>query len=328
MSPLPGPAPARRSGRRFSARCCLLLLLPVLLLPAAMAFAGSVSRESGGALSRLVQMVSEAGASEQQDFAWIALSEVIAAYEKVYLSSATEVPKEKKARDKLISWRHGTRIYISELRDLLARFAGSIELQTQTEGPPVIYIDGAPVVISGPEIGRANSLEKRIVDTYCALYDCGELFRSESRVPAAESLPGPGNWTLRNFGKASYTTPDGLIFNFSGISDRNEKQQVCEALAAELRSLVAGLREAMDAGYRIDWNSLEIQQLSGGRGHRVLFNDAGEYLRMALPALSQFAALSPGIVAWIKRRSIGGTPAEVEIFADRLRLEHGAVGPE
>jgi hypothetical protein len=308
----------RRSHRHFSRGWFLLLLAIALLLPCS----ESLSGKAGNTFSRLVQIVADSGENAQQDFAWIALAELIAAYEKVYLSSRSERPREKKSREKLISWRSGTQSYISQLHSLLDRLPGSVELQLQVEaaGPPIIVIDGNPVVISGPEIGSAMLMEKRIIDTYCAMYDCSELDDIAEQRSAVVTTAGRGVWNLRKFGKASYETPDGLVFTFSGISGRKLKQQICEALALELRGLASGLRDAVNAGYAVDWNSLEIQTLAGSRGHKVLFNSAGEYIRMEIPELAQLGALPSGLLAWIKQRTTEEEPTEVEIFADRLLL--------
>jgi len=282
-----------------------------------------VSDKGGDNFSRLVQLVAESGADARQDFTWIALSELAAAYEIVFTNSRMEMPKAKKARAKLVSWRNGTRRFISELHNLIDRLGGSMEIQMQAEeaGPPVIYIDGEPVVISGPEIGSARLMEKRIIDTYCTMYDCSELSRPAEQQTTGGITPVGGIWTLRNFGKASYQTPDGLIFTFSGMSGRNLKQEICEQIAAEMRGLVSGLRDAIHAGHSIDWKHLEIQPLAASRGHRILFSRTGEYLRMDLPALSQLKLSVPGIRTWIEQRAIDGMPVEVEILADRLLLK-------
>ena len=79
------------------------------------------------------------------------------------------------------------------------------------------------MVISGPEIGSSMLMEKRITDIYCALYDCGELSGKADRSSAVSAGSGRG-LTLKNFGKASYETADGLIFTFSGISGRKAKR--------------------------------------------------------------------------------------------------------
>ena len=323
------PSVKRHRTPRSGAGWFLLLLVPALLLPSSTAQGESSSGQDENSLSRLVQLVIASDENAQQDFSWIALSELAAAYEKVYQSSGSEVLKEKRARDKLISWRSGTQRYISELHALLERLPGSVELQIQAgeAGPPVIVIDGRPVVISGPEIGSSMLMEKRITDIYCALYDCGELSGKADR-PSAVSAGSGGVWTLKNSGKASYETADGLIFTFSGISGRKAKEQISEDFAAEIRGLRAGLRDATEAGHRIDWNNLDIQPLAGGRGHRVQFNLDGEYLRMTLPGLAQPGALSPEVLAWIRRSAIDGMPAEVEIFADRLLPGPGGIGFE
>lgn len=315
----------QQNERRFNARWPLLLFAISFLGALSSAQSENHSQRSGDVFSRLVQIVAESGENEQQDFSWIALSELTAAYERVFMDSRTETPKEKRSRDKLISWRNGTRRYISELHDLLDRLPGSVEIQLQAEtvGPPVIYIDGKPTIISGPDIGSADLMEKRIIDTYCAMYDCSELPTSAGQQPEAAPTPGGGSWSLRNVGQASYVTPDGLIFTFSGVSERKEKQRICEAFASEIRNLAAGLRGALDAGHVIHWDRIEIQPLTGSRGHRIQFNRSGESLRMELPLLARIGAPAAEMLAWIKQRATGGESGEFEILADSLLLKGG-----
>ena len=310
----------QQPGRSCNLGWMLLQLAALYLLPWNMAQSEAVRDPAADRFSRLAQIVAEAGENAKQDFSWIAISELTAAYEKVYLSSRGENPQERRAREKLFSWRSGTRSYLAMLHRLLERLPGSTELQIQASeaGPPIIYIDREPVVISGPDIGSVRFMEKRIVDTYCALYDGSELATPSGQQSDAVIPSGAGIWTLKRIGSASYTTPDGLVFVFSGVTGRSLKQQRCEAIAAEMRGVVAGLRDAADAGHLIQWSSLEIRLLAGGRGHRVRFNSAGEYLRAELPLLARIAPLQPLVFSWIKQRTIDERPIEIEILADPL----------
>ena len=313
-----------RRERQDNARWPLLLFLLPLLAAVNSVQGENRAEQSGDRFSQLVQIVAASGENEQQDFSWIALSELTAAYESVFTSSGSETPKERRSRDRLVSWRSATRSYISELQGLLERLPGSVDIQMQADSveAPVIYIDGTPIVLSGPEIGGVKLMEKRIIDTYCAMYDCGELNTPAGQQPEAVYTSVGGSWHLRNFGKASYVTTDGLIFTFNGLSERPAKQQVCEAFAAELRNLAAGLRDALDAGHRIDWDRLEIQPLAGGRGHRIQFNRSGEYLRLELPLLARNGVPAAAMLAWIRERATGGGESgEFEIAADPLLLQ-------
>lgn len=305
-----------------------LLLVALLLAPAGQTLGQKGVERPADNFSRLVRIVAAADQDAQQDFAWIALSELVAAYEKVYASSATERPKKQKAREKLYSWRSATRSYVAELYRLLERLSAGADIQIQAEeaGPPVIHINGTPVIISGPEIGSVMLMEKRIIDTYCDMYDCSDLATAVERQAEMEPRisAGSGSWTLQNFGRASYRTKDGLIFLFSGLSERDEKQRACDEIAAELRSLSAGLQDAALAGHWIEWESIDIQPLARELGERVRFNSAQEYLLLPLPLLAQSWPPAPGILNWLRQRAFDGT-AEVEIVADPLLRRLGVI---
>lgn len=320
-----------RDGKQSRSGWLLPMLVCVLLASPGQSLSQKDTDGQADAFPRLVRMVANADADAQQDFTWIALSELVASYEKVYTSSASEKSKKKKAREKLSSWRSGTQAYIAQLHRLMERFSGGVEIQIHVEkaGPPVIYIDDTPVIISGPEIGSGMQMERRIVDAYCAMYDCGDLVSSAGRNAATErvSSSAAGGWTLQNSGSTSYRTADGLLFLFSELSGRDEKQQACNAIAAELRELSNGLRDAALAGHWIEWDSIEIQPQGDGRGERVKFNSAQEFLRLPLPLLAQSLPYTPAMLTWLKQRAFDDT-AEVEIAADPLLRRIGIIGDE
>jgi hypothetical protein len=273
-------------------------------------------------LRELATLVARSDYAAQQDFAWIALSELTATYEQVLANSAARLPQSQRARRKLYSWRSGTQDFVDSLQRLLARLDGSVNLRLRIDetGPPVLYIDQQPVVLSGPELGAARLMERRIFDAYCAIYDCAEILpQTVSQSPRLQP-DIDGRWWLEDYGRVSYRTTDGLICRFRAINERALKQQVCERIAAELRALARALREAQLAGHRIDWNGLRIESLAAGRGQRLLLRPGGAYLRLPLPSLAATGQLGEQLRYWLQRR-VESERAQAEIPGPLLRAQ-------
>lgn len=313
---------------RLGIRAWLLLLCAAYLGLTSIVRAGNaVELRRQNPFSQLAGMVAESGIAERQDFAWIAVSEVINAYEKALQESGREMPTRPEARVKLARWRRGTRDFSRQLYPLLdyLRLAPDIQIQVGGVGPTVLFIGNHPVVISGPEISSARQMEGRIIDTYCGLHDCPELLLT-SQTPATV-LPhvGRGSWVLANRQPVRYETPDGLSFVFSNLTARDDKQRACERIARELRTLTTGLSDAQRAGYRIEWERVAIRSLPGRSGSHVQFNGEGDYLLLDLPLLEQAALLDGGALAWVESRMRGKEARKRFTRMERLLSEHGLI---
>ncbi len=284
----------------------MLWFLLVLGFPTPVAFAGSQISFTVGdsAFTQLTQFVAEADMQARQDFAWISISELIATYERVISESALERPDSSKERIKLTSWRSGAAAFSRDLQRLRERLRESVEVEVQPGGvgAAVIFIDGSPLVLSGPEIGAADRIETRILGDFCTMYLCPE-FSTGNEAASPEVAPvGRGMWLLSNQRLPRYQTPDGLVFVFADLSARREKQETCEIIAGELRTLVGGLGASRRAGLAIDWQRLQVRPLKGAAGYHVTVNANGDYLRLELPYLSRHELLDLGGREWVKKR--------------------------
>ncbi|MCB1760929.1 MAG: hypothetical protein KDI68_14255 [Gammaproteobacteria bacterium] len=308
-------APKRADSPAATARIWLAILLCALFCRVSPADAGEPSPQPGR-LRDLVLQVAGSDYAAQQDFAWIALSELTASYEQALAASAERLPQSQRARRKLYSWRGGAQEFVDELRRLLALLDGTADLRLRVDetGPPVLYVDRQPVVLSGPELGAAQLMEQRIFDGYCAIYDCSGLQPRRGRAPESSREPAgaAGRWWLEDYGRVSYRTGDGLLCRFREIAGRVAKQQACERIATELRVLAEALREAQLAGHGIDWRGLRIESLAAGRGQRLMLHPHGAYLRLPLPSLAAGGGLSDPLLQWLRQR-VAGEEARAEI---------------
>ena len=302
--------------------------LPTLLLAASLCIS---TQAADNALSkerdkfhRLATAVARSDPGQRQDFAWIAIAEVTRAYEQEFSQSQDESLSKARAQRKLARWRKGTRTFIEQLHELQALLstAAEIEIHGDVAGPPVLFINDNPIVISGPGNGMQRLLEQRIIDTYCELHDCREIF-AKPEPPAIVPEPvGPGGWSLGSNRRPRYETPDGLVFLFTDLQERNQKQKMCETLGVELRRLIAGLHNAQRAGYAIEWQHLAINSLERSDNDHLLLNQQGDYLPVALPTLERTGLIHGEALRWIQQRFARKPHRILFQNADRLYLTY------
>lgn len=276
---------------------------PVTAEPVAKSFFHSLA-------SRLVQ----SDKLERFDFTTIALNELINAYEASYRKSAREQHTEPKAQLKLARWRRESKIFVDQLKSEFAGISDQshIEIEADQSGAIILFIDNTPVVISGPEIGKAGEMEQRIIDRFCKLHDCARYSDTPPPPLTREVRTIRGGWHIQNRQGATYETEDGLIFVFRTLDNRAEKQARCEAIAHDLHMLVAGLQNAQRAGYAIDWQRLTIATLHDGTTEHIVINSAGDYLNMDLSFFGSHRGLDEPFLGWLRKR-LAGEPASVVI---------------
>lgn len=254
------------------------------------------------------------------DFATLALHELITVYEDSYRESAHERHDQAKAQLKLARWRRESKAFVDQLKAVSAGVSDQsrIEITVERSGPPILFIDDTPVVISGPEIGKAGLMEQRIMQRFCQLHEC-QRFRpppAEPRVSEPERVAG--GWQLTQRREASYETGDGLIFRFRSLENRQEKQARCEAIARDLRRLVAGIRRAREAGYSVDWRQLRIATLHDGVSEHIVINGTGDYIKLELDYFGSAREPDPALLGWAEKRAAGETSSVVIADAERL----------
>ncbi|MES9845001.1 MAG: hypothetical protein ABW162_15025 [Candidatus Sedimenticola sp. PURPLELP] len=308
--------------RPWITACPTLGLLLMLSLPASSNEQGTpVQLKEKAPFERLVDTLATADAAQRQDFAWIALSEIAHAYELELMESKQETLSSEKRLRKLIRWRKGIRGFIEQLHALIERLPTltEIEIQPAAAGPSILFIGNNPVVLSGPENGMAKFMERRIIDSYCSLYDCSALDEQPEPQPDDEQqLVGRGKWIFEHHRQARYETPDNLVFVFSDLAERSKKQEACDRIAEELRMLASAIRRAKRAGYPIDWSSLVIEPLNGNSKSHVLLNTNGDYLQLELPSLLGGELLDEETVHWTRKKSNGESAPETVIDMKRI----------
>ncbi|WP_029132110.1 hypothetical protein [Sedimenticola selenatireducens] len=288
-----------------------------LLLGSAEAVAGSPVTAEPAAKSYFGSLASKVALSdrlERFDFATIALNELINAYDTSYQESAQEQHDKPKAQLKLARWRRESKIFVDQLKSQFAGISDQshIEIQADQSGAIILFIDNTPVVISGPEIGKAGQMEQRIIDRFCKLHDCTRYHNTPPSPLTSEVRKVRGGWHIQNRQGATYETDDGLIFVFRTLENRAEKQARCEAIAHDLRMLVAALQNAQRAGYAIDWTLLTVATLHDGTTEHIAINSAGDYLNMDLSFFGSHRRLNQPFLGWAEKRA-AGKPASIVI---------------
>lgn len=300
-----------------------LVASTLLLLGAVPAWAGKLAVPEAppqSAFHLLAGKVARSDSLQRYDFASIALDELIADYEASYRQSAREQHSDRKAQLKLARWRRESRHFIDQLRGQLAGMnpQSHIEIEPDPSGTLILFVDDTPILVSGPEIGKAGQMEQRIVDRFCDLHDCAGYRDGPAPPPKPVARPERGGWLLQHRQGATYATRDGLSFVFRTLDNRAEKQAGCEVIARDLRRLVSGLRDARRAGYTIDWQHLNIATLHDGIIEQVVINGAGDYLNMELDFFGSHRGLEQPFLGWTQKRVEGQAASIIISNADQL----------
>ncbi|MCW8889834.1 MAG: hypothetical protein OQL20_04160 [Sedimenticola sp.] len=256
----------------------------------------------------LAQKISASDRLQRHDFAAIALNELIHVYEASYRNSLHEQPIEQQAQRKLARWRRGLSTFIEQLQAIenTINFTNKIEIIADQSGPIIIYIDDSPVVLSGPEIAKTSLIEKRITEQFCQLHDCVQFNNTPIQPPIQVKRVALGTWQFKQRHNVRYQTEDGLVFMFSTLGEREQKQIFCEAIAHDLRLMVSHLKRAQQSGYKIDWDRLSVSTLHDGKTEHIIINDSGDYLSLDLKSIGSRLPLNSLLLDWVKRQVAGG----------------------
>lgn len=281
----------------------LVLGFAVLILPVP---AFSEAMAAPGVLSRLARTLETEPEAVRGDFAAVALSEMIIAYELEFdnLSVPGQVSRAEIAKQ--ARWARALQQYLDELYaardDLDAGVA--VELLVSPPAALQLMIGDRLVAVESPRIDQPQLLAQLIVQVYCDSFVCdADLLEPPS--PAVASFGDRGGWSFVAGQGSTYETADGLGFMFADVRERSRKEQVCLQVGEELNRLAKALAGARRRGIKVDMQALRI--ISSGRGddQLVVLSKFDDTLRLQLPALSD----APGVVAvardWITARSAG-----------------------
>jgi hypothetical protein len=264
--------------------------------------------QPGQGLFELAEQVSQGDETQQRDFAWLALSELLAAYEGEAASSRQARARDPKARRKLSRWRSATWAFSDQLRRRLDALENGAEVQVYARrpNPVMVAVDGQPTVISGPQASDDRRLEERILANYCSLHACETAPTPEpARTGAAKGEERSGHWEYRQNRRPRYSTGDGLVFEFNRLDGAQAAGAAAERLATELRELAAQLRGVRSLGTSVDWDNLQLLPREAPDQHWVLLNPNGDYLRASLPRLYRNPELLREAGPWLSAQAEG-----------------------
>ena len=321
-------------------RPVFLMLVPWLLgvspgrLPAEEDMVAVQPVSAVSVLLRLAERVNAGDEFDRVDFAWVAIAEMAASFEAAAERSAYSRAKNETAKKKLQRWRSSTWAYAQHLREqLLAIQQGApVAVHVQAPSTLVVLTNGQPTVINGPQALDQGELARQILLNYCALHDCPEQEILEQEQSSADAIEPPnGQWSFDQALSASYETPDGLVFEFRRLDDREAAQGACDRLVAQMRLLASRLRTLHQAGTPVAWDRLRILSAGGSDQHRVLINDAGRSLLLSLPDLYLAQDLVREAAPWLEAQAEGTTERQVfpraERFTRSLTRSAAAAGP-
>ncbi len=283
-------------------------------------------REAALGLFELAEQVSVGDETQQRDFAWLALSELLAAYESEAVTSRQARASDRKARRKLSRWRSATWAFSDQLRRRLDALDMGAEVQVYARrpNPVMIAVDGQPTVISGPQASDDRRLEQQIVVNYCWLHACkADPTTKPPRSGIAKPEEPRGHWEYRQNQRPQYSTGAGLVFEFDRLDGAQAAGAAAERLAIELRELAAQLRGVRSLGTLVDWDNLQLLPRDAPDQHWVLLNPNGDYLRASLPRLYRNQELLREAGPWLSAQAEGEQAVlkirEAERFTQQIR---------
>lgn len=301
-------------------------LWPVLAHAASEAVVARQQFQPQTRFDRLVDGLTDAAAGEREEFARIAVEQMLREHDEALLALGESLPQSDRAARKRVTWGAATEQFLTTLDGVASRMASAdvaIDVERSAAGEIYLYVDSRPVVLSALDLKHPDRLEKRIVDSFCAQFDCAHL---DDVVPESNAIPRKvvpavrSGWSFGDGRASTFRTRDGLHFAFADVSNRARKQQLCLQVSAELREVVELLSKAQAAGYQINWDVLRIDTHAQGSGddQRLVIDGRGTFIRAPLPVLVQSPEMLAAGRAWLKAR-LDGLPYE-QLFPSAERL--------
>jgi hypothetical protein len=291
-----------------------------LLLLACLSLAAYADEQSP-AISRLGQLalrINQQSAEVREDFARVAIEEVVISLQLESELAKVQTQDSKKNR----RWSRATRHYARQLAIAAESLSenSQITLSVGREQTVLINLDDRLVVLSNPRAEAQTDMERRIIERFCSAQPCQAW--QAAGASTATLTPRPPVWAFGDGGRYSCSNGEGLSLEFSDILDMADKKAFCQQLFSELHTLVSALRARLYQGERIDWNELQIQGVPGDDHQRVLLGTEAEVMWLILPTCAAqprvFARLQP----WLKSRVHGAGSALTIKHVEQLLLAH------
>jgi hypothetical protein len=308
---------ARALGWYGSMYRTLVLLLALATVPAT----GIAAADSGprqlysqpSPLAGVIAGLAEAAPAVRREFAGLLVDALVLAYEMELDPAMFERPRGAAGQRKLLRWQHATAPLLAELHALQAGLylANDVEVHVDRHSRILLRIDGRPLWVAWPRVDAQTRIERELAVEFCRRHDCG---RDDSGAAAGGGpVPGArqGTWVFSQRRSPAWESVDGLRCEFADLSNRAGKEAACRAIVTDLRVLADALEAAARHGERVDWERLVLQDEPAGALYRVVVNERGDYVQVAMSALAQtpvdWGAARRWLRAHAEGRSTGAT---------------------
>ncbi|MCP5438734.1 MAG: hypothetical protein H6960_11315 [Chromatiaceae bacterium] len=304
-----------------------IALLAALLSSMGTAHDAPSAAQSGGRielqptrLATVARQVHQADAAVQWDFANIALDVLLESYRQELHSAATERASTSGRRAKLASWRAGTRDLISRLESSHARLAdgATLGIQVDAQDQVLIVIEGLPIAVSALRPDTEQVIDEQILGRFCGYNDCSVL---AGNSPSDHQYPQvtAGTWYFAPNTPPTFESGQLFRCEFTDTGGRRQKSEACSRAANEALQLAAGLEQAKEQGYRIDWDLLANGSPEDLANGRIVVNRDGAYIEMPTGTLWKLVRADwQRLVAWLS--STTDTLRTVLVIRDATRL--------
>lgn len=298
----------------------LAAALPGASLDAAPAHSASVPSR---ALQQLARYVDAGPEYMRADFAYVAIDEVIGAYEFEFerLSARGQVSARELASQR--RWAAALRAFLDGLYAARDALDSGEPVQILVAPPASVHVlvGGNGFSLESPRIVAPRQLDDAIVSTYCHHFGCDTaLLAAVQSVPdlAPRRAPARGGWTFGAGHASTYETVDGLGFMFADVRARAAKEQASLQVREELLRLAAALAAQLRAGRTVEFDALRLEDSGAAHEQHVVVTPRGPRLRVSLPALAR----APGVVEvareWLRAQAEGAAYRQLFPRADLL----------
>ncbi len=114
-----------------------------------------------------------------------------------------------------------------------------------------------------------------------------------------------GQWVLSQRHPPAWETTQGLRCEFRDMVERATHEALCRAVVRDLQMLADALENAIRGGELVQWTRLALEADPGFPPHRIIVNERGDYLRLAVPALDGAAVDWRAAGRWLRSRVQG-----------------------
>lgn len=273
---------------------------------------------SDSRLGQLALRINQQGIAVRQDFARVAIEEVVISLRMESELAQLQTQHMSKNRRWSMATRHYARQLAIAAQTLLDN--SQVTLSVGREETVFIYLDDRIVILSNPRVEEQASMERRIIERFCSTQDCQAWQVPGASTASVTMVRQSPAWSFGDGGNYSCSNGEGLSLEFADMQQMAGKKAFCQQVFGELFTLVSALQARLHQGEKIDWEGLEIAAVPGDDHQRVSLGSHAEAMWLVLPTCAAQARLFSRIQPWIKSRTYGDTSVLVIERIEELLL--------